>query len=187
MEASELAPADALDATELAPSEAVDATDDAPDAPDPATPPIPKMVVEPTVVVPTADPSEEMVDSMAEVVMAEDEPVADPDSLPPAAPTPKIVVDPTVVVPMVDPSETMVDSIAEVVIAEEVPVMVVETAVTRVVEVAPAERKLVKHGERERIDCLPDPVVLAELDAADEPALAEAETAARRVSLRSIP
>jgi hypothetical protein len=75
LEASELAPAEALEATELAPSEAVEATDEAPDAPDPVTPPMPKMVVEPIVEVPTAEPPDEMTDSMAEVVIAEEVPV----------------------------------------------------------------------------------------------------------------
>jgi hypothetical protein len=74
--------------------------------------PLPKMVVEPRVVVKVDEP-EVTTETMAEVVIAEEE----PEPLP-APPTPKMVVEPTVVMNVEEPDVT-VETIAEVVIAEE--------------------------------------------------------------------
>lgn len=116
---AELATLEALERAELAvepaPAEAEEAF--------PLAPPAPKMVVEPTVVVPMVEPPDVSTETMAEVVIAEEDPPApvedEPD--PPAPPTPKIVVEPTVVVPMVEPPEVSTETMAEVVIAEEDP------------------------------------------------------------------
>ncbi len=69
-------------------------------------------MVEPTVVVKVEEP-EVTTETMAEVVMAEEE--ADPPATPPI---PKIVVEPTVVVKVEEP-EVLTETIAEVVMAEE--------------------------------------------------------------------
>jgi len=76
-------------ALELAPEIAelaADASDEAPDAAELAPAPPPKIVVEPIVDVPTAEPSEEMIETTADVVMADEAPVSvapEPEPAPP--------------------------------------------------------------------------------------------------------
>lgn len=115
---------EASEAMELAVELAADASEPRDAVAEPADPPRPKMVVEPMVEVKVL-PSVVIVVTMAEVVMAEDSPVAvassEPD--PPDPPAPKIVVEPMVEV-MVLPSVVMVVTIAEVVMAEDSPVAV---------------------------------------------------------------
>ncbi len=106
-ESAELATLDALARAELA-------VDSAPETREEAVsiPPLPKMVVEPIVVVKVEEP-EVSTETMAEVVMAE-------EPAPPATPPiPKIVVDPIVLVKVEAPEVTTI-SRADVVIALEV-------------------------------------------------------------------
>jgi len=100
-EAIEEALEDAEDATEDALDSALEATLEALDVALPPAPPTPKMVVEPTTVEKVDEP-EVSTDTMAEVVIADEEAseeeaegeAEDPD---PPAPIPKIVVEPTTV------------------------------------------------------------------------------------------
>jgi len=134
LEEAELATLEALERAELADDPAPEETDEAL-----APAPFPKMVVEPTVVERVEEP-EVSTETMAEVVMADEEPaepveepeepVDEPDPDPPAPPMPKIVVEPTVVEPIVEPPDVSTEMRADVVTAEEDPALVVSVEVT---------------------------------------------------------
>jgi len=81
---------------------------------DPPAPPAPKIVVEPTVVVKVEEP-EVSVETIAEVVMAEEEEVVDEEPPAPPAPVPEVAV--VVVVPV-----ATVLKVVEVVVATPAPV-----------------------------------------------------------------
>jgi hypothetical protein len=115
LEAWEAADEATLEADDSADAETLEACSDADEAPEAL--PAPKIVVEPIVVVKVELP-EVSTETIADVVMAEeDSPTADePD--PPTPPTPKIVVEPIVVV-KVELPEVSTEKIAEVVTADE--------------------------------------------------------------------